>query len=122
VEPELFDALSFPDAGRPCPSDARLRAPILVGPGDETEFVCLGRHVHLGRLRRCGWHLALHRDPDGAAWTHLYRVLHEPGDRLTVLLARAGGGDLRHEWRHETLLRARSPCLPSSGPGAGLRG
>ena len=118
----MFDALAFPVPS--CPVEARLRAPVSVGAGDETEFVCLGRTEHLRRPRRCGWHLALHRGRDGD-WTHLYRVVAEPGSGVAVLLDRAVPGDARRQLRDWARLRGAgtgSPLLPPSGPRLGLRG
>ncbi len=119
----MFDVLAFPVPS--CPIEARLRAPPGVGVGDETEFVCLGRTEHLCRWRRCGWHLVLHRDREGGCWTHLYRVVAEPGGGVAVLLDRAVPGDERRRLRLAARLKGAgtgSALLPPSDPGAGLRG
>ncbi len=119
----MFDVLAFPVP--PCPVEARLRAPLVVGTGDETGFVCLGRTVHLCRSRRCGWHLVLHRDREGGCWTHLYRVVAEPGGGVAVLLDRAVPGDGRRQLCLELRLREAGTdpaLLPPSDPRQGLRG
>ena len=117
----MFDVLVPP----PRPAEVRLRAPLGVGTGDETEFVCLGRTVHLCRSRRCGWHLVLHRDREGGCWTHPYRVVAEPGGGVAVLLDRAVPGDGRERLRSEARLRTAGTgpaLLPPSDPRQGLRG
>lgn len=94
---------------RPGP-DLRLGRALTVAPSDETEFVCIGITLdHCGRRRRCGWHLVLHRVPDGGpdpVWTHLYRVLPEHGDRVLVLLHRAEPGDRREALRRHAVTMA----------------
>ena len=75
---------------------------LAVDPGDASELVCVGTvRDHLGRRRRCAWHLVLHRRA-GGDWTHLYRVLPEHG-RTLVLLDRARPGDARDALRHHVL-------------------
>ncbi len=118
----MFDALAFPASPA---VETRLCAPLVVGTVDETEFVCLGHAEHLCRSRHCGWHLVLHRGRDGACWTHLYRVVAEPGGGVVVLLDRAVPGDERRRLRLEAHLEGAgtgSASLPPSDPGAGLRG
>ncbi len=119
----MFDVLAFPVPSS-CPVEARLRAPVSVGAGDKAEFVCFGRTEHLRRPRRCGWHLALHLGR-GGSWTHLYRVVAEPGGGVTVLLERAVEGDARQQLRAWARVRGAgtgSPLLPPSDPRPGLRG
>ena len=90
-----------------------LCAELAVAAGDAAELVCVGiARDHLGRWRRCAWHLVLHRHggerPDGrneGDWTHLYRVLTEHG-RPLALLDQARPGDARAILRHHALRRA----------------
>ncbi|WP_419727899.1 hypothetical protein [Lichenicola sp.] len=80
-------------------ADDRLRRPLFVGAGDETEYVCSSALTdHLGRARPAAWHLVLHR-AGGETWTHLYRVLPDHGGHVMVLLARACAGDAREALR-----------------------
>ncbi len=75
---------------------------LAVNGGDAYELVCVGTaRDHLGRRRRCAWHLVLHRQA-GGDWTHLYRVLPEHGGTL-VLLDQARPGDARAALRHHAL-------------------
>ncbi|MCQ8277451.1 hypothetical protein NFI95_03165 [Acetobacteraceae bacterium KSS8] len=90
----VFDVLSF---ASPLQDDAallrRLRMPIAVKPGDTTRFLGFGQTLHLNRMRPCGWHLAVHRDPRDKPWTHLYKVVPEGRDAVLVLLQEALEGD-----------------------------
>ena len=122
MEPALFDVLD--PVPLPCPVEALLCGPLRVGANDQAEFVRLGWTTHLGRPRRCGWHLMLHRDPD-RGWTHLYRAVAEPGGGVAVLLDRALAGDARERLRREAGLHkaGTGPArLPPSDPRPGLRG
>ncbi len=75
---------------------------LVVSGGDAAELVCVGTaRDHLGRRRRCAWHLVLHRHA-GGDWTHLYRVLPEHGGTL-VLLDQARPGDARAALRHHAI-------------------
>ncbi len=74
--------------------------------GDVAELVCVGTACdHLGRPRRCAWHLVLHRHRKGD-WIHLYRVLPDHGSRVPVLLDRVLAGDARAVLRHHAGRRA----------------
>ena len=107
-------------AGNPDPdpaADHELRDALCTGlavaAGDTAELVCAGiARDHLGRWRRCAWHLVLHRHRgkhlggrNGGDWTHLYRVLTEHG-RPLALLDQARPGDARTILRHHALRRA----------------
>ena len=104
LEPVANEGSPRPSRGSPW---ASLCAPIPVGIGDMAELVCIGiARDHLGRWRRCAWHLVLHRQASGGRgggdWTHLYRVLHEHG-RPLALLDQARPGDARVALRHHAL-------------------
>lgn len=102
----LLDVPTLAELPRPCETgtaapilDDRLRRPLVVAAGDETEYVCgSALSDHLGRLRPAGWHLVLHRQ-GGENWTHLYRVLPDHGGRVMVMLHRARAGDARMSLR-----------------------
>ena len=87
---------------------------LAVAGRDAAELVCVGTaRDHLGRRRRCAWHLVLHRR-DGGDWTHLYRVLPEHG-RVLVLLDRARPGDARDALRHHAICHGLGhvPAMPA---------